>query len=327
MGDEERKGRGRRAHGSGDHSLPEEPSQGYLVPAAATEGLVPSDPLKMYLAQLRHLPPLSPEEQQSLAERYHASEDVDSARRLVMSNLRLVVKIAREYHRRHMSLMELIQEGNVGLSEAIKRYDPYRGVKFTSYAQYWIRAMILNYLMNVMQLVRVGSTRSGRRLFYNLQKARRQLMEEGTEQPTAEQIAERLGVTESEVIDVARILDAPAISLEQTLPGQDSATYGSMLADTNAPSIDDEAAAQDLRERVQAALAAFHATLRDERERAIWEERVVAEDAISLQELGERFDVSRERIRQVEKALKDRFRLFWLERVGEEETALLFEES
>ena len=130
------------------------PQGAYALATVAGDALVSSDPLTTYLAQLRHLNPLPADQQQALAEAYVERGDVEAAKQLIMSNLRLVVKIAREYHRRRVSLMELIQEGNVGLAEAIRRYDPYRGVKFTSYAQYWVRAMILNYLMNTMQLVK-----------------------------------------------------------------------------------------------------------------------------------------------------------------------------
>ena len=172
------------------------PQGAYALATVAGDALVSSDPLTTYLAQLRHLNPLPADQQQALAEAYVERGDVEAAKQLIMSNLRLVVKIAREYHRRRVSLMELIQEGNVGLAEAIRRYDPYRGVKFTSYAQYWVRAMILNYLMNTMQLVKVGNTRAGRKLFYNLAKAREELVREGFLTPSTRQIADHLGVRE-----------------------------------------------------------------------------------------------------------------------------------
>jgi RNA polymerase sigma-32 factor len=293
------------------------------------DNLPVSDPLTTYLAQLRHVTPLSAEDQQTLAEAYHTRGDMEAARRLVMSNLRLVVKIAREYHRRRVSLMELIQEGNVGLAEAIRRYDPYRGVKFTSYAQYWVRAMILNYLMNVMQLVKVGSTRSGRKLFYNLQKAREELIQQGFLTPSTRQLAEHLGVQENDVIQVARILDQPALSLESPAPGFESTPLYDVISDDSLETPDVIVANHDIQERIRATFAHFRSTLSDPREVAIWDERVTAdsEDQQSLQELGDRFEVSRERIRQVEKSLKERFKAFWTREVGAAETALLFDES
>jgi RNA polymerase sigma-32 factor len=294
--------------------------------APLPDNLPMGDPLTTYLAQLRHVVPLPAEEQQALAEAYHERGDTEAARRLVMSNLRLVVKIAREYHRRRTSLMELIQEGNVGLAEAIRRYDPYRGVKFTSYAQYWIRAMILNYLMNVMQLVKVGSTRSGRKLFYNLQKAREELIRQGYLTPSTRQLADHLGVTESDVIEVSRVLDQPTMSLEAPAPGYDQTPLGSIIADEHAATPDQLAEQYDLQQLIRRALDEFRATIRDDRERVIWDERVTAEDPISLQELGDRFEVSRERIRQVEKVLKERFMAHGVAGVGVVEADLLFDD-
>jgi RNA polymerase sigma-32 factor len=290
------------------------------------DNLPVSDPLTTYMAQLRHVVPLPAEEQQALAEAYHNRGDVEAAKRLVMSNLRLVVKIAREYHRRRTSLMELIQEGNVGLAEAIRRYDPYRGVKFTSYAQYWIRAMILNYLMNVMQLVKVGSTRSGRKLFYNLQKAREELIQQGYLTPSTRQLADHLGVRESDVVQVARILDQPALSLEGPAPGYESTPLSSIIADEDAASPEDLVEKSQLQAQIRRAFDQFRSTVRDERELAIWDERIVADEPASLQELGDRFAVSRERIRQVEKNLKDRFQALWIATIGESEAAVLFED-
>ncbi|MCB9506402.1 MAG: sigma-70 family RNA polymerase sigma factor [Myxococcales bacterium] len=300
------------------------PRDAYSLVDVAGGALVSNDPLSTYLAQLRHVAPLPAEQQQTLAEAYVERGDVDAAKQLIMSNLRLVVKIAREYHRRRVSLMELIQEGNVGLAEAIRRYDPYRGVKFTSYAQYWIRAMILNYLMNSMQLVKVGNTRSGRKLFYNLSKAREELVREGFLTPSTRQIADHLGVRESEVVDVARILDAPALSLDAPAPGFESGSLSSHIADDAAILPDDEVEGRQIQQRIGAAFAAFRASISDAREQAIWDQRVIADDPISLQELGDQFGVSRERIRQIEKILKDRFKEFWIDTVGEEEAAIIF---
>lgn len=298
----------------------------YTLPAIAGDALVAADPLTTYLAQLRHVEPLAAEHQQTLAEAYVEEGDVDAAKQLIMSNLRLVVKIAREYHRRRTSLMELVQEGNVGLAEAIRRYDPYRGVKFTSYAQYWIRAMILNYLMNTMQLVKVGNTRAGRKLFYNLSKARDELVQQGFLTPSTRQIADHLDVKESEVVNVARILDAPALSLDAPAPGFESTTLSSVISDAEAMTPEREVEGLDLQQRIRSALDEFRNTLDDERELAIWDKRVTADEGMSLQDLGDEFGVSRERIRQVEKVLKEQFKKFWVERVGADEHAILFED-
>lgn len=298
----------------------------YALPPVNADALVSADPLTTYMAQLRYLDPKNAEEQQELAVAFHQHGDVEAAQTLIMSNLRLVVKIAKEYNRRKNNLMELIQEGNVGLAEAIRRYDPYRGVKFTSYAQYWIRAMILNYLMNVLQLVKVGNTRAGRKLFYNLKKARRELIHEGYLQPTTKQIADHLDVSEKEVVNVSRVLDQSALSLDAPAPGYENTSLGTMISDDQMDNPQEQYEQADVRRRIQDAVSAFRDTIDDDRERDIWDRRVVAEDPLSLQDLGDAWDVSRERIRQVESGIKSRFKDHWIETVGEEE-ALFFIDS
>ena len=273
-----------------------------------------SDPLTLYLSHIRNHPILDAENQQKLAIRYKQHNDLEAAQLLVMTNLRLVVKIAREYKRRWANLLELIQEGNVGLSEAIQRYDPYRHVKFTSYAQYWIRAMILNYLMNHFQPIRIGSTRAGRKLFYNLKKARAQLQQEGYANPTPALVAEKLGVSEQDVIDVSRHLDAPALSIDQTAPGYEKVTIGDLLKDGNA-SPEEEVAHEEFYSKVHDIMMEFSKTISDPRELALWNRRLMADEPITLAELGAEYHISKERIRQIEARLKDRFKDFISERI------------
>lgn len=273
-----------------------------------------SDPLTLYLSHIRNHPILDADNQQKLAVRYKQKNDLEAAQLLVMTNLRLVVKIAREYKRRWANLLELIQEGNVGLSEAIQRYDPYRHVKFTSYAQYWIRAMILNYLMNHFQPIRIGSTRAGRKLFYNLKKARAQLQREGYANPTPALVAERLGVSEQDVIDVSKHLDAPALSIDQTAPGYENVTIGELLKDGSA-SPEQEVAQEDFYAKVHDIMVDFAKTITDPRELALWNRRLMSDDPITLAELGSEYHISKERIRQIEARLKDRFKDFISQRI------------
>ncbi|MBR4984451.1 MAG: sigma-70 family RNA polymerase sigma factor [Proteobacteria bacterium] len=273
-----------------------------------------TDPLTLYLSHIRNHPILDAENQQKLAIRYKTENDLEAAQLLVLTNLRLVVKIAREYKRRWANLLELIQEGNVGLSEAIQRYDPYRHVKFTSYAQYWIRAMILNYLMNHFQPIRIGSTRAGRKLFYNLKKARAQLQQEGHTNPTPALVAERLGVSEQDVIDVSRQLDAPALSIDQTAPGYENVTIGELIKDTSA-NPEQEVAHEEFYEKVHEIMTDFASQLTDPRELALWNRRLMADDPVTLAELGTEYHISKERIRQIEARLKDRFKDFISQRI------------
>ena len=273
-----------------------------------------SDPLTLYLSHIRNHPILDAENQQKLAIRYKQQNDLEAAQLLVLTNLRLVVKIAREYKRRWANLLELIQEGNVGLSEAIQRYDPYRHVKFTSYAQYWIRAMILNYLMNHFQPIRIGSTRAGRKLFYNLRKARNQLQQEGHTNPTPALVAEKLGVSEQDVIDVSRQLDAPALSIDQTAPGYENVTIGELLKDGNATP-EQEVANEEFYSKVHDIMVKFGASITDPREQALWNRRLMSDDPITLAELGAEYHISKERIRQIEAILKDRFKEYIMQRI------------
>ena len=280
------------------------------------DDLISTDPLTQYMARLRYIEPLPTDQQQALAVRYKEHGDMRAAQKLVLTNLRLVVKIAREYQRRWANLLDLIQEGNVGLAEAVKRYDPYRGVKFTSYAQYWIRAMILNYLMNHFQPVKIGSTRAGRKLFYNLKKAREQLRRQGF-MATPNLIADMLGVDEAEVVRVSEYLDSPPISIDAKAPGYDKTTYGELIP-SESDSPEEVAARQEVNVKLAQTIATFGEELTDPRDHAIWTERMIAEDPVSLVILGDRFEVSKERIRQVEVQIRKRFKQFLIARHGEE---------
>ncbi len=293
----------------GDLSLPLMRDSELNLPANA-------DPLTAYLARLNYIEPLSAEEQQQLAERYTEDDDLNAGKVLVMTNLRLVVKLAREYQRRWTNLLDLIQEGNVGLAEAITRYDPYRGVKFTSYAQYWIRAMILNYLMNHTHPVKIGSSRAGRKLFYNLKKARRELRSQGNRNPSPAQIAEYLEVDEKEVVRIAAQLDAPPVYLDAQAPGHEQTTIGELMKSDGADP-EEVVTDYDLVSRLREAMKAFGKVLEDERRSAIWHERMVIEEGKSLVDLGDDWGVSKERIRQVEVEIRDDFRRFLLDRLGD----------
>ncbi len=286
---------------------------------------VSADPLSAYLSRLSYIEPLPAEQQQGLAERYVENEDINAGRMLIVTNLRLVVKIAREYQRRWTNLLDLIQEGNVGLAEAVTRYDPYRGVKFTSYAQYWIRAMILNYLMNHLHPVKIGSSRAGRKLFYNLKKARRELIRQGHENPSPALIAEYLDVDEKEVVRVAAQLDAPPVFMDARAPGYEKATIGELMADDHQDDPEALVGVHQFSTQIGDSIKAFGKQIDDDRERAIWFERMIAEDGKSLVELGDEWGVSKERIRQVEVQIRKKFKRFLIDRLGEEVEVNFFE--
>ncbi|MBX2800039.1 MAG: sigma-70 family RNA polymerase sigma factor [Myxococcales bacterium] len=274
-------------------------------------GMRSKDLLNFYLSEVRRYPLLSPEEEKEYALRFVDTGDREAAERLVTANLRLVIKIAFQYHRQWANVLDLIQEGNVGLVEALSRYDPSREIRFSSYAQYWIRAMILRFLLDNFRLVRLGSTRAGRKLFFQLQKERDRLMKEGIE-PTSRLIAENLGVAEHEVDAVDRHMRAPALSLHAPA-GDDpeGRTLSEVVPEGEPNDPEDNAARREVTELYRSKLDAFaKAHLRDDRERMIWEQRMVATDPVSLSSLGEHFGVSKERIRQVEARLKKRLKTF-----------------
>jgi RNA polymerase sigma-32 factor len=291
-----------------------------------TDALLAADPLTAYLAHLKYISPLSPEEQQALAIQYHETGNLEAAKKLILTNVRLVVKIAREYRRQRESLMELIQEGNVGLSEALQRYDPYRGVKFTSYAQYWIKAMIMNYLMNIAQPLKIGSTRAGRKLFYNLRKERERLFRETQSQPSTKLLAKNLDVDEEEILNVLRVIDSPTLSLDAPLSPNDKTPLGSILSKSDSESPEDAFLKADLANQVNEVLAEFGETLTNERKKKIWKERTLSENPASLQELGDTFGISRERVRQIEAQIKASVLMYIKERFGDEDLKLFFTE-
>ncbi len=285
-----------------DSSLP--------VPSAANvPGISQASALTAYMSQLRHHAPITREEEHELAVRWVEAGDVDAAKKLVLSNLRLVVKIAMEYRRAWTNTLDLIQEGNVGLMEAVQRFDPYQGVKLSSYGVYWIRAYILKYILDNMRSVRLGTTRASRKLFFRLNKEKRELERLGYEvEPKL--LAERLEVSEADVIDMEARLSRPDISFDAPLRSDegDGMTFGDRMA---SPGISSEASvgAGELQHVFMQKVAEFAEGL-GERDRRILDERILAEEPRTLAELGEEFEVSRERVRQLEAKLVKRLRTY-----------------
>jgi RNA polymerase sigma-32 factor len=241
---------------------------------------------------------------------------VEAARRLVTANLRLVVKLAYEYRRAYKNMMDLIQEGNIGLMQAVKRYDPYRGVKLSSYAAWWIRAYMLRYILNNWRMVKIGTTQAQRKLFFNLSKERARLSALGIE-PTHEEIAKRLNVEEKEVIEMDRRLARSDASLDSPI-GQGDGRPTSRLellpaAGRGPDAITEDAQMHDL---LRSRLADFRRTLSG-KDVAIFDKRLTAEEPLTLQELGNEFGVSRERVRQLEARLTGKLREYLKESLGD----------
>jgi RNA polymerase sigma-32 factor len=259
---------------------------------------------------------LTPDEEHSLAVRYSTSGDVQAAARLVTSNLRLVVKIAYEYRRAYRNIMDLIQEGNIGLMQAVKRYDPYRGVKLSSYAAWWIRAYILRFILNNWRLVKLGTTQAQRKLFFNLNKEKARLSAMGID-PTADVIAQRLGVEEKEVVEMDRRLSSSEASLDAPVgdaEGRSVARVDLMPSAGSGPEMLLER--HQIDEMVHERLAVFKKTLKG-KDIIIFEKRMAAEDPLTLQELGDEFGISRERVRQLEARLTMKLRDYLKAELGD----------
>ena len=229
--------------------------------------------------------------------------DADAARRMVTGNLRLVVKIAFEYRKAYRNVMDLIQEGNIGLLMAVKKFDPYRGVKFSSYAAWWIKAYILRYVLNNWRLVKIGTTQTQRKLFFNLHKEKRRLESMGFEADPG-LIAERLDVEEGEVVEMDRRLQAPEVSLDAPV-GDDSGrqtTRMEMLTDGSQPRQDDLVALARFNSELSDRLSEFGGQLKG-KEAEIFGERLMSAEPITLQDIADRHGITRERVRQIEARL------------------------
>jgi RNA polymerase sigma-32 factor len=268
--------------------------------------VVPADSLQRYLSEIRRIPVLSREEEHDIAVRWQEEGDRKAAWRLVTANLRLVVLVAREYQRAVHNLLDLVQEGNVGLLEAIKNFDPYRGIRFPSYAVWWIRAYIIRYIMNNWRMVKVGTTQAQRKLFFNLQKERDRLEREGFS-PAPKLIAQRLDVKEKEVVEMEQRLAARDLSVDAPVEQGEEATLLDFIPGSaqTAEAVADEEYHRLIREKANE----FKQTLKG-KDLVIYERRLESlmrdEEPITLQEIGDEYGISRERVRQIEARLKKR---------------------
>lgn len=309
--------------GPADDELEDVPDDGgsdapksFPLARVADDRVATRDPMTVYMREVQRHPVLPAEEQRQLAIRYLEHGDVDAAARLVTSNLRLVVKIAYEYRRAYKNIMDLVQEGNIGLMQAVKRYDPYRGVKLSSYAAWWIRAYMLRFILNNWRMVKIGTTQAQRKLFFNLNKQKEKLRLMGIE-PTHAEIARRLDVDEKEVVEMDKRLSRGDASLDVPVGDTDGRQTTRMdLLPSSERSPDTVAAGNELDELVRTHLDEFRKTLAG-KEAVIFDLRVTADDPLTLQQLGDRFGVSRERVRQLEARLHGKLRTYLRERIGD----------
>ena len=260
----------------------------------------PGGNLARYLQEIRKFPMLEPEEEFTLAKAWQDDGDVEAAHRLVTSHLRLVAKIAMGYRGYGLPLSELISEGNVGMMQAVKRFDPERGFRLATYAMWWIRAAIQEYILRSWSLVKMGTTANQKKLFFNLRKAKSQIsaLEEGDLRPeNVKAIAHKLGVSEQEVTEMNRRLGGDA-SLNSPLRGDGEAEWQDWLVDDSASQETILAEHEESDNRLTALRGALKVL--NERERRIFEARRLRDEPLTLEELSEEFGVSRERVRQIE---------------------------
>jgi RNA polymerase sigma-32 factor len=296
-------------------SAPPRPASPLPVAAASPEhSLVPSDPLQRYLAEIRRFPLLSPEEEHALAVRWRRDGDRTAAYRLATGNLRLVVHIALGFRRSTLNLMDLIQEGNIGLMQAVQRFDPFRGIRFSAYASWWIRAYILKFIIDHWRLVRVSTTNARRKLFFNLKREKERLEAQGI-RPQPRLLAERLGTSEGDVIDVQRAVEGRDLSIDAPLRGDSEPALLDVLP-ARQPGPDEVVAEEQYRELLRRKFEEFARTL-PPREQEIFRRRLVADEPETLQQLGDSFGITREAVRQMEKRVVDKLRRYLVRQLAD----------
>jgi RNA polymerase sigma-32 factor len=271
-----------------------------VLPAPVTE--LPArwyDALARYEADIRQFRHLTREDEVELAEKLRDAADTDAAWNLVTSNLMLVVKVAKDYRWAKVSLLDLIQEGNVGLMQAVRKFDPTKGVRLASYATWWIRAYILKYLLNNWHIVKTLTTQQHKLLFFKLRKEKERLKVLGFD-PTPKLLAKNLDTTEEQVEKVEKLLQVQDVSLDAPLFDEPGVSLIDTISDDQ--SFEEDLAEQDFRGILMRKVEEIAQTLSD-KEKAILYDRILADEAQTLQAIAERFGLSRERIRQIEKRL------------------------
>jgi RNA polymerase sigma-32 factor len=295
--------------------LPEPALENAPLPGPKSTEIAPFDPLRRYLAEISRFTPLSREDEHELAVHYHETEDRETAYRLVTSNLKLVVKIAMIYHKVYRNLLDLIQEGNLGLLQAVKRFDPYRGTRLPTYAAWWIKAYILKFLLDNARMVKIGTTNTRRKILMNLNREKRELESKGIA-PTSKLLAENLGVDEQELREVEQGMTGQDISLDAPIGDEGSDTHYIDTLRLMEQSVDEKIAQGEFRDLLEKRFTEFADTL-SEREKMILTQRLIADEPETLQELANKYGISREAIRVAEKKLIAKLKKFMIESFGD----------
>lgn len=270
------------------------------------------DPLTVYLREISRYDLLTPEQEKELTQTLHETGDIDVAKQLVVANLRLVVKIAMEYRHAWQNLMDLIQEGNIGLMKAVSKYDPSKGAKLSYYASWWIRSYILKYILDNFRLIKIGTTQDQKKLFYNLMREKERLLSLGMN-PDVRQLSESLGIPEKTVEEMdLRLSSGQEVSLDQPLNNAEGSSFLSDLLKDTAEGPEAQIEQQQSLEIMQKHLGEFIQNLKP-RDQEIFKKRLLSEIPESLQQIADQYGVSRERIRQVEERLIQQLRVYMSE--------------
>ena len=272
--------------------------------------LIRYDPLRHYLLEISRYEPLSPEEEQKLARLFRDHQDKGAGRKLVTSNLKLVVRLAFLYNKVYANLMDLIQEGNIGLLQAVRKFDPDRGTRLPTYASWWIKAYIIKFILDNFRIVRVGTTNDRRKVLLNLRKEKQRLEAQGIA-ASSRKLAEALNVSEEDVIAVENSIQSYDLSLDQKVSEDSNASFLDTMASTE-QLIDEKLASGELKDLIESKFKAFADTL-SEKERIILQKRLIAEEPLTLQAIADRFGVTREAIRVSEKKLIEKIKSYMKE--------------
>ena len=279
------------------------------VKTSSSRAIVKSDPIQSYLKEINRYKLLNRDQEIELGKRIQEEEDQDAAYIMTTSNLRLVVKIALEFQRIWMqNLLDLIQEGNIGLVQAVKKFNPYKNVKFSYYASFWIKAYILKFIMDNWRMVKIGTTQGQRKLFFRLKKEKARLVEQGFD-PKPKLLSERLGVSEKEVVDMDQRLANWDLSLDEPLKN-DSNTERIEFINVETDSSEDRIAKKEIEEILHTKVAEFKKTLND-RELDIFVRRIFSDTPKTLQQIGEEYSISRERVRQIENNILKKMKAYF----------------
>ena len=302
-------------NGSEHPLLLEDTGESAEIVKADTTEITRYDPLRRYLAEISRFTPLDRDEEHQLAVQYRQTEDREAAYRLVTSNLKLVVKIAMIYHKVYRNLLDLIQEGNLGLLQAVKRFDPQRGTRLPTYAAWWIKAYILKFLLDNARMVKIGTTNTRRKILMNLNREKRELEAKGIV-PTSKLLAENLGVEEEELLEVEQGMAGADISLDAPMGNDDADIRYIDTLHLMEQSVDEKIAHGEFRELLEKRFAEFAKTL-SERENVILTRRLIADKPETLQQIADQYEISREAVRVAEKKLVGKLKKYMIESFGD----------